>query len=60
MQSRFNYFLAFAVMLGITASAFSQQRAYTAEDYKRAEKFMGYNTNPLVLRSGVRPDMARR
>src|SRR5262245_27587543 len=55
MQSRFKYFLAFAVVLGITASAFSQQRTYTAEDYKRAEKFMGYNTNPLVLRSGVRP-----
>ena len=55
MQSSFNYILAFAVMLGITAPAFSQQRAYTAEDYKRAEKFMGYNTNPLVIRSGVRP-----
>ena len=28
---------------------------FTAADYARAEKMMGYNTNPLVLRSGVRP-----
>src|SRR5471032_1682857 len=29
-------------------------RALTAADYSRAEKFMGYNTTPLVLRTGVR------
>ncbi|OFW08821.1 MAG: peptidase S9 [Acidobacteria bacterium RIFCSPLOWO2_02_FULL_67_36] len=29
--------------------------ALTAADYARAEKFMGYNTTPLVYRSGVRP-----
>ena len=29
--------------------------ALTAADYARAEKFMAYNTTPLVLRSGVRP-----
>ena len=28
---------------------------FTASDYARAEKMMGYNTNPLVLGSGVRP-----
>lgn len=28
---------------------------FTAADYARAEKMMGYNTNSLVLRSGVRP-----
>jgi hypothetical protein len=28
--------------------------ALTAADYERAEKFMTYNTTPLVLRSGVR------
>jgi dipeptidyl-peptidase-4 len=33
----------------------SQQRVFTADDYARAEKFMTYNTTPLVLRSGVRP-----
>src|SRR5262245_47473487 len=31
------------------------RRVLTAADYARAEKFMGYNTTPLVLRSGVRP-----
>src|SRR6266508_2922427 len=30
-------------------------RALTASDYARAEKWMPYNTNPLVFRSGVRP-----
>jgi len=30
-------------------------RVVTASDYARAEKWMGYNTNPLVFRSGVRP-----
>ena len=29
--------------------------ALTVSDYARAEKWMGYNTNPLVFRSGVRP-----
>ena len=29
--------------------------AVTAADYARAEKWMGYNTNPLVFRAGVRP-----
>src|SRR2546422_9229052 len=30
-------------------------RAITAADYARAERLLGYNTNPLVFRSGVRP-----
>src|SRR5437588_207415 len=30
-------------------------RGLTAADYARAEKFMGYNTNPLVLHTPVRP-----
>ncbi|HEV8145746.1 MAG TPA: DPP IV N-terminal domain-containing protein [Bryobacteraceae bacterium] len=42
--------LAFATAL----FAFPQARVLTAADYERAEKWMGYNTNPLVLRSGVR------
>jgi dipeptidyl-peptidase-4 len=43
------------------APGFAQQRggetprAFTAADYAHAEKYMGYNTNPLVFRSGVRP-----
>lgn len=31
-------------------------RGITAADYQRAEKFMGYNTTPLVLHSGTRPN----
>src|SRR5882724_11255063 len=37
-----------------SAVAFGQQSALTAGDYARAEKFMGYNTNPLVVHS-IRP-----
>ena len=32
----------------------AQQRALTTADYARAEKFMTYNTNPLVLHGGAR------
>ena len=44
----------------VAISAFAQQatpyspKSVTKEDYAHAEKFMGYNTNPLVLHS-VRP-----
>jgi len=30
-------------------------RALTAADYARAERFLGYNTTPLVFRAGIRP-----
>jgi dipeptidyl aminopeptidase/acylaminoacyl peptidase len=44
-----------ATLLCITAlTAIAQQRQLTADDYARAEKFMGYNTNPLVSHS-IRP-----
>ena len=36
--------------------AFAQPQAFTASDYSRAEKFMAYNTTPLVYRAGVRPN----
>jgi dipeptidyl-peptidase 4 len=44
-----------------TIPAIAQQsgdapRALTAADYARAEKWMGYNTNPLVFRTGIRPN----
>ncbi|HMV82731.1 MAG TPA: DPP IV N-terminal domain-containing protein [Blastocatellia bacterium] len=39
----------------MTTICIAQPRALTAEDYVRAEKLMGYNTAPLVLRAGVRP-----
>jgi dipeptidyl aminopeptidase/acylaminoacyl peptidase len=32
-----------------------QPVAVTTADYQRAEKWMGYNTNPLVFRTGIRP-----
>ncbi|HLB54698.1 MAG TPA: DPP IV N-terminal domain-containing protein, partial [Gemmatimonadales bacterium] len=50
-------YLAFALgLLTITGSAASQPRpSLTAADYARAEKFLGYHVNPLVLNAGVRP-----
>ena len=51
----FRVFVAGMASLLITLTCFAQQRALTADDYARAEKFMNYNTNPLVLRAGVRP-----
>src|ERR1700679_2021004 len=48
--------LFFAAMACATA-AFAQQNpvTVTAADYARAEKFMGYNTNPLVYGMAGRP-----
>src|SRR6478672_10884855 len=34
----------------------STRPALTAEDYARAEKFMGYNTMTLVSGTGIRPN----
>src|SRR5688572_23323286 len=39
----------------VTTPGFAQTPALTADDYARAEKFMGYNTNRLVFRAGIRP-----
>jgi dipeptidyl-peptidase 4 len=47
-------FPALAQQPGAPASP-SAPRALTADDYARAERLMGYNTTPLVLRSGVAP-----
>jgi dipeptidyl aminopeptidase/acylaminoacyl peptidase len=47
--------LLFGVLLSATAAAQPSQPALTAADYTRAERFMSYNTAPLVLHSGVRP-----
>jgi hypothetical protein len=45
-------------LLALSAfSALAQPpRAITTADYARAEKFMNYNTSPLVDRGGVRPN----
>jgi dipeptidyl aminopeptidase/acylaminoacyl peptidase len=48
--------LHFALLaLLFSTTSFSQTRSLTSDDYARAERFLGYNTNPLVLHSGVRP-----
>ena len=48
--------LATALLLASAASASAQsERAITAADYTRAEKYLGTNVSGLVLNSGVRP-----
>jgi dipeptidyl-peptidase 4 len=47
-----------ALVLIIASAGSAQQRAprpVTSADYAQAEKFMAYNTTPLVLHAGVRP-----
>src|SRR5580693_4361248 len=39
----------------LTVSGWAQGRQLTAEDYARAEKFMGYNVNSLVYHGVTRP-----
>jgi dipeptidyl aminopeptidase/acylaminoacyl peptidase len=51
---------ALAICLAVSATLAAQQRpdqpqALTAGDYARAERFMTYNTRPLVLHSAGRP-----
>ena len=44
-------FLMLSMVLSLEAQP---PRALTAADYARAEKFLGYNTTPLALHSGIR------
>lgn len=47
---------ALLLTLAVAFPAAAQQpRVFTAEDYARAERFMGYNTTPLVSGGPVRP-----
>src|SRR5258708_34018643 len=46
--------LLFGVLLSATVAAQQSQPTLTADDYARAERFMSYNTSPLVLHGGVR------
>lgn len=56
MPKRICCFVYSFFVLGLLAfPAIAQQRTMTAAEYARAEKMMGYNTGPLVLRAGVRP-----
>jgi dipeptidyl aminopeptidase/acylaminoacyl peptidase len=44
-----------AILIAAAPGVAQSPRALTAADYARAEKFMSYNTAPLVKRTGVRP-----
>ncbi len=56
-----NKFISLTSLLFLLSlSVFAQQpttapRVYTADDYARAEKMLGFSTNQLIDRSGVRP-----
>src|SRR2546425_10710315 len=41
--------------LAIAIPGLAQTQPLTADDYARAEKLLGYNTNPLMLHSPARP-----
>ncbi len=48
--------LVATVAFAFVVPGWAQERpALTAADYTRAEKFLGYSANPLVLNAGVRP-----
>ena len=57
MFVRKGLFVVAGAVLGccFTASGTAQGRQFTTEDYARAEKFMGYNVNPLVYHGVARP-----
>src|ERR1051325_2258118 len=44
-----------SLLLFMAGTAGAQTRALTADDYARAEKFLGYNTNRLVLHVAAQP-----
>ena len=61
MVKRMRAGVVLAILLASMASLAAQQadsprRVLTADDYARAERFMGYNTTPLVFRTSVRPN----
>jgi dipeptidyl aminopeptidase/acylaminoacyl peptidase len=47
--------LTIIVLISAIPAIAQQSSTLTASDYQRAEKWMGYNTNPLVFRAGIRP-----
>jgi dipeptidyl-peptidase-4 len=55
-----NFAILAAIVITTMTGVAQQRTAYTPRvlspaDYERAEKLMGYNTAPLVFRTGVRP-----
>jgi dipeptidyl-peptidase-4 len=47
--------VATSALTVLASLATAQPRVLTNDDYARAEKFMPYNTTPLVFHAGVRP-----
>src|SRR5262245_54740287 len=47
--------ILFLSLPAIAQQSSSTSSAITAADYARAEKWMGYNTNPMVFHAGARP-----
>ncbi len=47
--------ITLVVLLATRPAAAQQTRVVTADDYAHAERFLGYNTTPLVFGVGVRP-----
>ena len=47
--------VASAALVVFVAPLHAQTRALTADDYARAEQFLGYNTNRLVLHTAAQP-----
>src|SRR5262249_48117518 len=47
--------IVFLSLPAIAQQSSSTSSAITAADYARAEKWMGYNTNPMVFHAGARP-----
>src|SRR5207247_2340257 len=43
------------ILAGVTSLSAQQPPVVTADDYAHAERFLGYNTTPLVFGIGVRP-----
>jgi dipeptidyl-peptidase 4 len=54
-RMRKTFYACLIVFTAAAATMTAQQRAVTADDYARAEKFLAGATNSLVLRAGVRP-----
>ena len=51
---RFRTLIAAAVVVAAPMAATTAQRAMTSADYARAERFMNFNTTPLVFGTAVR------
>ncbi|HTJ21158.1 MAG TPA: DPP IV N-terminal domain-containing protein [Gemmatimonadaceae bacterium] len=51
---RFRTLIAAAVVVATPMTATTAQRAMTSADYARAERFMNFNTTPLVFGTAVR------